>query len=70
MEEMSFGERVQLMRRRRQMTQGDLAHVLGVAQTEIHRLEAGVVKNPHADRVVALARALHVSADWLLGLEP
>lgn len=67
---MSFGERLTLIRRRRQLTQGDLAHMIGVAQTEIHRLEAGVVKNPHADRVVALAQALDVTTDWLLGLEP
>lgn len=56
------------MRRRRHMTQGQLAAVVGVAQTEIHRLETGLVKDPHMSRVMELAKALQVTTDWLVGL--
>lgn len=70
MDELSLGERICLMRRRRGMTQGQLAAVVGVAQSEIHRLETGLTKDPHASRVIALAQALHVTSDWLLGLSP
>lgn len=68
MDELSLGERVSLMRRRRQMTQLQLAAMMQVTQTEIHRLETGIIKDPHSSRIVALARALQVSSDWLLGL--
>jgi len=69
MDELSLGERISLMRRRRHMTQVQLGALIGVAQSEIHRLEIGLVKDPHATRIRALAQALHVSSDWLLGLE-
>jgi transcriptional regulator with XRE-family HTH domain len=68
MDDLTLGERVVLMRRRRGMTQGQLAAVLGVGQSEIHRLETGLVKDPHASRIIALAQALRVTTDWLLGL--
>jgi transcriptional regulator with XRE-family HTH domain len=70
MDDMTFGERLTLIRRRRHMTQNQLAAVLGVTHTEIHRLETGLVKDPHMSRVMALARALHVTTDWLLGMSP
>lgn len=68
MDELTFGERLSLVRRRKGMTQGQLAAVIGVASSEIHRLEVGIVKDPHASRVVALAQALRVTTDWLLGV--
>ena len=68
MDELSFGERLTLIRRRRNMTQGQLAALIGVAQSEIHRLEIGLTKDPHMSRVIALAQALQVTTDWLVGL--
>jgi transcriptional regulator with XRE-family HTH domain len=68
MDDLNLGERIVLMRRRRHMTQNQLAAIVDVAPSEIHRLETGVVKDPHASRIVALARALQVSSDWLLGI--
>jgi transcriptional regulator with XRE-family HTH domain len=43
--------------------------VIGVAQSEIHRLETGLVRDPHMSRIRALAQALHVTTDWLVGLQ-
>lgn len=68
MDALSLGERILLMRRRRQMTQAQLGARLGVGQSEIHRLEAGIVQDPHGSRIRALAQALRVSTDWLLGV--
>src|SRR6516162_1806390 len=67
MEPLTFGERISLVRRRLGLTQQELAKRMGIAQTEIHRLETGLVKDPHMSRVVALANKLGVSTDWLLG---
>jgi transcriptional regulator with XRE-family HTH domain len=68
MQPLTLGERIALLRRRHRLTQQQLAARLGVAQSEIHRLERGGVKDPHMSRVVALAQALHVTTDWLVGL--
>jgi len=68
-ETLSLGERVALARRRRKLTQRALAAQIGCQQSDIHRLEAGLVTDPHASRVVALAKALRTSTDWLLGLK-
>jgi transcriptional regulator with XRE-family HTH domain len=68
MEPLTLGERIALLRRRQHLTQRQLASAIGVAQTEIVRLETGLVKDPHASRIIALAQALRVSSDWLLGL--
>ena len=64
--EMTFGERLALARRRRKLTQKALAERLGVAPSEVHRLERGLVQDPHGSRVVALADALGVTTDYLL----
>jgi len=69
MEGLTLGERIALVRRRRKLTQRTLAAQIGCQQSDIHRLEAGLVTDPHASRVVALAKALQVSTDWLLGLK-
>jgi transcriptional regulator with XRE-family HTH domain len=61
---MTFGER--LARRRCKLTQKALAERLGVAPSEMHCLERGLVQDPHGSRVVALADALGVTTDYLL----
>ena len=66
---LTFGERIALIRKRRDMTQQALAAQIGTTQTEIYRLEKGVVKDPHMSRVKALAQHLQVSTDWLMGLK-
>jgi transcriptional regulator with XRE-family HTH domain len=48
-------------------SQDDLAEKTGCLQTQISRYENGDAL-PMSDALEALARALEVSADWLLGL--
>jgi transcriptional regulator with XRE-family HTH domain len=61
------GERIVLLRRRKGWTQPELAHQAGMGITTLNRIE-----NAHAsmtmEKVVALARVLGTSADYLLGL--
>lgn len=65
---LTFGERLALVRKRRELTQQQLAERVGCQQTDIHRMEAGLVRDPHMSRLVALALALQVSTDALAGL--
>ena len=61
------GERLTLLRRRKGLTQPELAHQAGMGITTLNRVE-----NAHAsmtmEKVVALARILGTSTDYLLGL--
>jgi transcriptional regulator with XRE-family HTH domain len=68
MQSLTFGERLALIRKRRKMTQRQLAERIGCQPSDIHRLESGLVRDPHMSRLVALAQALQVSTDWLSGL--
>jgi transcriptional regulator with XRE-family HTH domain len=68
MQPLTFGERLALIRKRRKLTQRQLAECMGCQQSDIHRLESGLVIDPHMSRLVALAQALQVSTDWLAGL--
>ena len=67
--ESSFGERLMGLRKARGMTQIQLAKAAKTTQRAIsyYENEAGF---PPAPAVIGLARALHVTADELLGIEP
>lgn len=70
---LTFGERVALLRRRRGLTQGELAAHVGVSGNTISRIEQsthgkGGFEDVKGKTVAALAHHLHVSADYLLGL--
>jgi transcriptional regulator with XRE-family HTH domain len=62
------GVRVWQARRARGLTQEDLAHKARINAITISRLEKASAKAVYADTVAALATALGVSADYLLGL--
>jgi len=63
----TIGERIMLIRRRRGLTQRELAALAQMATTALHRLENGV-QSVYAECLATLARVLNVSADYLLGL--
>jgi len=65
---MHIGERVQQRRQHLRWTQEDLARESGVPQATISRIEKGQRRNPGADVIRRLARALGVTADWLIGM--
>jgi transcriptional regulator with XRE-family HTH domain len=67
--ETSFGERLQNIRKARGMTQVQLAEAARTTQRAVscYETEAGF---PPAPAVIALARALKISTDELLGVKP
>jgi transcriptional regulator with XRE-family HTH domain len=65
---MTIGDRIKALRKRRRLTQHELAERAGLTQAHISQLEAGARENPQANVVLALARALDCSCDYLLGM--
>jgi len=63
----TIGERVMLIRRRRGISQRDLAARAQMSPTALNRLERGL-QSVSAERLATLARLLDMSADYLLGL--
>jgi transcriptional regulator with XRE-family HTH domain len=61
-----LGERLQTIRRRRGMTQQDLAYKAKMAISTLCRIERGQ-QTMHVDKLVVLANLLGVSADYLVG---
>lgn len=64
----SIGARVKRARERLGITQAELARRTGTSANAINLLEQGITYDPRASRIVAVARELKVSADYLLGL--
>ena len=62
---MELGEKIQISRKKKGMSQEDLANVLNVSRQAVQKRESGV-SNPELNKVIELGRILDVSLDWLL----
>ena len=65
---MNFGERLKLLRTGQKLTQQQLGARLGVAKSVVSYYESGD-RFPSYDVLVRLARVVHTTTDYLLGLE-
>ena len=65
----AFGRRLTQLRMERNLTQADLARLIGSTQRNVSHYET-VADYPPTDVLVKIAAALKVSADDLLGLRP
>ena len=65
--EQIFGERLRILRKRRGMTQGDLAQALGVTVQTVVRYESLRLEEIRPGKLEAIAQALHVSVPELTG---
>ena len=65
---MSFGENLQLLRKKNQLSQGGLAEMLGVSRQAVSKWELGE-GYPEVDKLLLLSKKLNVSLDSLLGGE-
>lgn len=63
---MSFGERLKKYRKESDLTQEQLAELIGVAKTTIAGYERGS-REPDVKKIKALAKALDITGDELLG---
>ena len=64
---MTMGERIKNRRQELNKSQQDLAEQVGVSRQTIALLETGVRPTMNTDTAKALARALGVSIDYLVG---
>lgn len=62
---MTLGEKIIDLRKKRGLSQEDLAITLGVSRQAVSKWETGEAK-PDTDKVVALAEYFEVTTDWLL----
>lgn len=62
-----ISEQIKERRRALGLTQGDLAKLVNLTQAQISRYERGD-SDPPPDSLVALARALNTTTDYLLGV--
>lgn len=64
--DIALGQKIRGLRRARMLTQKELAAMVGVTGAQLHRYEKGGTRIA-ASRLVALAQALGVRADSLIG---
>ena len=67
--DLALGRRIAALRKERGYTQTELADQVGAVQVVVSNYERGKLR-PHPDMLVRLAKALRVSADELLGVQP
>jgi transcriptional regulator with XRE-family HTH domain len=67
MQKMLLGQRIREFREQTGMSQVALARALGASTNAINMLEAGSIRAPHIDRLIAIADLFGVSIDYLVG---
>lgn len=65
---MSFGENLQTIRKKEQLSQEDLAEMLGVSRQAVSKWELGE-GYPEVDKLLLLSKKLNISLDSLMGNE-
>ena len=64
--ELTFGEKIRLLREEKELNQTELGEAVGMTQRKISYLECGRYE-PSFDDLRALCKYFQVSADYLLG---
>ena len=64
--ELTFGERIRLLREEKELNQTELGEAVGMTQRKISYIECGKYE-PGIEDIRQLCRFFHVSADYLLG---
>jgi len=67
---MALDEKVRVKREELGMTQSELAKKSGLTQATISRIESGEVRQLKSEAIKALAKALGVTTDFLIGDMP
>ncbi len=63
-----FGTRLRALRKQRNLTQKQLAELVGVQNSIISFYEVGD-RTPSIELIIAFSRVFHVSTDYLLGID-
>jgi len=65
---LTLGQRIRQAREQAHIRQVELARRIGISANALNSIEHGET-DPRVSRVVAIARELQVSTNWLLGLD-
>lgn len=65
MAKLTFGDRLKMVRERRELTQEELAVLIGSTQKNISKYENGTIGLPREPVIMKLAEVLNVSPGWL-----
>ena len=68
MDILSIGQKIKTAREQAHITQSELGRLIGLSTHYVSAIERGI-KTPKLETFVAIAKALEVSADWLLQSE-
>ena len=63
----NYGIRLKQARKNKQLTQTELANLLGITQKSYQRMESGV-HDLKMSTIYQICKALEISSDWLIGL--
>ncbi len=66
---MDIGKKIQILRKRQNYSQGELAEIIRIKGTKLSKIENGFNK-PSIDTLVKIADALHISLDYLIAFDP
>ena len=64
----SANERIGDLRAEKELSQAELSKMIGVAPSQMCRIENGSIKNISSDILMKLAKVFNVSTDYILGL--
>lgn len=67
-EEYDFGLRLKRLRKRKKLSQTELAKKIGVTKSTIYRYESNTL-SPSLDKAILLAQILDTTLDYLAGLD-
>ena len=62
-----IADRIQYLREKSNLTQSDLARLLGITRSSVNAWEMGI-STPSTQYIIILAKFFNVSTDYLLGL--
>lgn len=62
-----FGQRLRSAREERDLTQEELGNQAGMSALMVSHFETGTRQKPSIENLIKLAKALHISTDYLLG---
>lgn len=66
---MSIGQNIKTLREHHDMTQEELAALVGTRKQTIYKYEVGIITNIPVERISAIASALHTTPAYLMGWE-
>lgn len=69
MDEYSMAKRIKELRLSRGLTLEQVATIVGVGKSTVRKWETGMIANMRRDKIAALAKALGVTPEYLMGWE-